>query len=549
MDATNKEMKSIDISGKGLNKIPEDVWEQTSLESIIIGSGNNIQASEKYKLLDTIPTIKKIDEQDISTMRHGIDNLVEIFTRRLEELFLTKAASAIYCEEISEEVRIKKMVELAKTTIKAGPDALMDFKDYKLEKMIRENYEVYVSQALEKSMKIKTDKENYAPPSKKSKKGTKGKGKTSKNTGNQSKLTLSYLLQTHSKNNDPKDTKTKVWMCEFEPNAEQPGKTTNIVATCGGDSICFIDCDTGMAIKKYKEIGEEFYCICWTVIRFKNELTGFDRKVSMLAAAGVKGDIKLIDTFNLVCFKSVSHHKKPVDALLFHPVEQNWMFSGSEDKTIVLWDLGIPFSTDNRAAKKLLTLRASSSGTVRQIAILPHGKVMLGACDDGLHAWNVENISNGVRNPTYKFHFTKNQLQPLDSANCLTNDLLAVKRVEEGLIHIFHSSSEFLENDFSIIYSLTWRLTETPFLKFNFNPDTSTLTAGDDEGTIWMYYLDELIAASNAKKNINGFSLPSAERLKCDNKLAKIFNHVTTSSDNSHVVGVSDNNVVAIWKK
>lgn len=169
--------------------------------------------------------------------------------------------------------------------------------------------------------------ENYAPPSKKSKKGTKGKGKTSKNTANQSKLTLSYLLQTHSKNNDPKDTKTKVWMCEFEPNAEQPGKTTNIVATCGGDSICFIDCDTGMVVKKYKEIGEEFYCICWTVIRFKNELTGFDRKVSMLAAAGVKGDIKLIDTFNLVCFKCVSHHKKPVDALLFHPVEQNWMFS------------------------------------------------------------------------------------------------------------------------------------------------------------------------------------------------------------------------------
>lgn len=33
---------------------------------------------------------------------------------QLEELFLTKAASAIYCEEISEEVRIKKMVELAK---------------------------------------------------------------------------------------------------------------------------------------------------------------------------------------------------------------------------------------------------------------------------------------------------------------------------------------------------------------------------------------------------------------------------------------------------
>ena len=37
------------------------------------------------------------------------------------------------------------------------------------------------------------------------------------------KYVLTYLLQTHSLNNDPKDWDTKVWMCEFEPDVDNPG--------------------------------------------------------------------------------------------------------------------------------------------------------------------------------------------------------------------------------------------------------------------------------------------------------------------------------------
>lgn len=29
-----------------------------------------------------------------------------------------------------------------------------------------------------------------------------------------------------------------------------------LVATCGGDSLCVIDCETGMVMKKYKVPGE-----------------------------------------------------------------------------------------------------------------------------------------------------------------------------------------------------------------------------------------------------------------------------------------------------
>ena len=40
---------------------------------------------------------------------------------------------------------------------------------------------------------------------------------------------LTYLLQTHSLNNDPKDWDTKVWMCEFEPDVNNPGMYRNCI--------------------------------------------------------------------------------------------------------------------------------------------------------------------------------------------------------------------------------------------------------------------------------------------------------------------------------
>ena len=50
--------------------------------------------------MDAIPTIKTIDDNDVSQIRSGITNLNSIFVRRLQELFITKAASEIYFQDI-----------------------------------------------------------------------------------------------------------------------------------------------------------------------------------------------------------------------------------------------------------------------------------------------------------------------------------------------------------------------------------------------------------------------------------------------------------------
>lgn len=47
-------------------------------------------------------------------------------------------------------------------------------------------------------------------------------------------------------------------------------------------------------------------------------------------------------------------------------------------------------------SRKKLVLKGSLKSTVRNLAIAKNGKVILGACDDGLYAWNIDNV--GVEN-------------------------------------------------------------------------------------------------------------------------------------------------------
>lgn len=568
------DIKDIDLSSHSYNHIPEEVYRMVHLESIKLGNGNEIQVSDRYKLMDAIPTIKTIDDNDVSQIRSGITNLNSIFVRRLQEMFLTKAASEIYFEEISEEARIEKMVSLAKMTIGAGPEVLKDFKDYKIEKLIRENYEVYVSEALEVTVKLKEEKENKGPPAKK-KKGalnTKGKMKLKQTPSMQqpistvsklstdicSNLKLERLVRTHSRNNDQADTETKVWMCEFEPDTQELGKTTNILATCGGDSICYINCEAAtsseLVVKKFQCPNENFYCIAWTI-----HTTSEGDSITILAAGGTQGTVKIIDASEnrIECY-DCTRNKKSVDCMVFHSTVSHWLFTGSEDKTISLWDFSKQFGGEKSNPPKLAVFKPPTNGPIRQISVVPHGKIVFGACDEAVYAWEVEPTLCVMNRPLlYKLKFKNKKDFFIDATTVLTNNLLAVKRVGEGNIQLFHSSSEFFKDDASIVYSLRWSNTTTPFLKFNFTTGTNVLLAGDDEGYVWLYNLNELVLVAKKSKVIKlshdifakkiRFKQRSSSDLNHPEKM--LFNHVTCSTSLQHVIAVCDNNLVAIWKQ
>ena len=120
--------------------------------------------------------------------------------------------------------------------------------------------------------------------------------------------------RSHSKNNDPADIQTQIWEVSalelipsntiyrplwqvvFEPDPKDNNKTTSHVATCGGNSICIIDVNSGTVLMKYKhkDIKENFYTLAWTT------LTLNDEKTNILASGGIRGEIRMFHPQNKV---------------------------------------------------------------------------------------------------------------------------------------------------------------------------------------------------------------------------------------------------------
>lgn len=65
-----------------------------------------------------------------------------------------------------------------------------------------------------------------------------------------------HFIRCHAKDNDAGDSETKVWRCLFEPNPMRPDETTHVVATCGGECVCLINCETGKVMKRFKHMEE-----------------------------------------------------------------------------------------------------------------------------------------------------------------------------------------------------------------------------------------------------------------------------------------------------
>ena len=119
------------------------------------------------------------------------------------------------------------------------------------------------------------------------------------------------------------------------------GHTTTTCATCGGDSVCFIDCSTGRVMKKYKQPGETFYCLAWSTVYLDYD-TDKKRKANLIAAGGYQNDIKIIEPNQLVCFEEIQGHKGVLECLVFHPHHPTWLLSAADDNTIMVWEIGLP---------------------------------------------------------------------------------------------------------------------------------------------------------------------------------------------------------------
>ena len=150
-----------------------------------------------------------------------------------------------------------------------------------------------------------------------------------------------HFLRIHSKSNDPTDIQSPVWEVMFEPDPMDPSKTTNLVATCGGNSVCVVDVISGIPKMKYKhkDTKENYFTLAWTTLTLDED------KSNILACGGIKGEIRLFHPLHKVCYHAwqpVCKRNTPVNSLVFHTREHSWLFCGTNDGLVTLWDVGTP---------------------------------------------------------------------------------------------------------------------------------------------------------------------------------------------------------------
>ncbi|XP_054611481.1 leucine-rich repeat and WD repeat-containing protein 1 isoform X2 [Dunckerocampus dactyliophorus] len=376
-----------------------------------------------------------------------------------------------------------------------------------------------------------------------------------------------HVLQCHSKQDSSEDFSTQLWACAFQP---QPDSTeSRLVATCGGDSVCVIDCETGIVMKKYKVPGEELFTLAWSTVLMSRGSRASAQPCSILAVGGKRGLVKLIHPRYNVAYGEFRASRKALSVLHFNHRRGNFLFTGSYDNKIVLWDIGGVDSSYNFKVVQLLTLE--SSATPLHICLPPAqpDAHLLAACEDGLHCYNTQLApSNSTKRskeveitfPVYEKEDKDHDYHTVDGLSFLTDDVVASKNFMHDCIYLWSWSRTRSQRPSksgcvraAVLAELRWANTEIPYLALNTCPGRAYIVCGDNEGRLWTYHVTDVQKDRFQK----GRPIEPTEVLQWPAPVRKGFgqmegpsiNSVAMDPDLQYLVALSDKNMVMVWKR
>ncbi|NXU04959.1 LRWD1 protein, partial [Buphagus erythrorhynchus] len=406
------------------------------LEELTYENNVYLTLNDDYKVMFLLQNLRLLNGKDITKLANQVRRvnsrkLTSKVTAHWEKFFRDQLPEKYTAEQVK-SIK-KKFLKSVETNVVYGPSSLSEFTRWRV-KMIAEEF-LACSLGLELNSDTepeeKTDEneeestespreaaEDVAQvgdfssyisnvtvtPSKRKRNHSKSspgnkRSKTQANTEEEAAEDVSaeplHFLQCHSKGNSREDFKTQLWSCVFEPVLESGARkdpivnSSRTVATCGGESVCLIDCETGTVLKKYKVATEEFFSVAWTTLTM---VISDSRKKAhnILAAAGRRGIVKLIHVAADFCYGEIKAHKKPIATVCFSPTQETHLFTASYDKRIALWDIGIPDCDYNFKASQLLVLETASIPL--RIALVPTcpEQYLLAGCEGGCFAWNIK---------------------------------------------------------------------------------------------------------------------------------------------------------------
>nr|XP_020454153.1 leucine-rich repeat and WD repeat-containing protein 1 [Monopterus albus]XP_020454154.1 leucine-rich repeat and WD repeat-containing protein 1 [Monopterus albus]XP_020454155.1 leucine-rich repeat and WD repeat-containing protein 1 [Monopterus albus] len=385
-------------------------------------------------------------------------------------------------------------------------------------------------------------------------------------------LKPTHVLQCHSKQDSSEDFSTQLWACAFQP---PPGFTgsgggSRLVATCGGDTVCIIDCETGMVMKKYKVPGEEFYSLAWSTVLMSMGGRASAQHCSILAAGGKRGLVKLIHPRNNIAYGEFRASRKPLSVLRFNHHQGNFLFTGSYDKKIVMWDVGGVDSQYTFKVVQLLVLEISNTPIHICLPPTSPSSHLLAACEEGLHCFNpqpgTDNATKRSKDmeitfPIYKKEDDSHNYHTIDGLSFLTDDIVASKNLMHGCIYLWSWSRTKAQRPNKksrtvcavVLAELQWANTEIPYLALNTCPGQAYIVCGDDKGRLWTYHVTTL--QENSLQT--GKPMSPTEVLEWPNPVRKGLSQVEGPSINSvamdpelrYLVALSDKNMVIVWKR
>lgn len=401
-----------------------------------------------------------------------------------------------------------------------------------------------------------------------------------------------HFIRSHSKNNDPADIQTQIWEVVFEPDPEDASKTTSNVATCGGNSICIIDVNTGTVLMKYKhkELKENFYTLAWTTL-----LLG-DQKSNILLSGGIRGEVRMFHPNHKVCFyewRPVDRKNIAVNSLVFHSEKPTWLFCGTSDGMITLWDIGLPTlpSYDNVNPTKLLKL-FPDYGDVYNIAWTGSNRWLLAGTAAGLVGYHIEDDkvekqraegADGDYAPRMVDFIQPENTRdegenPIVDSLAVSSEWTVVSKCAlHGLIYVWDlkatvdalekevskkaAKDEVQEAEVVMLANLKWSDTDNFYMNLGCHKGKGLIACGDDRGSLWLYNLPQF--GKDGGKSIEGKVDPTTrlmwpelqdDHLENSRKVPLdrhniIIDKVAASHDNSHIVAVTSNNMVCIWRR